>query len=236
MPLGERPAFKLTMQRYERILGWCYLPIHVFILPLLLNIYQTVSLNPVSDSTINMVYYIIGIAYVLVLMRRYLREEFDTLLDHKLSNLLSLITAYFLDILLSYFAIFALELILQSIENPNEQALETMAGTDYGVMFGLAVFLAPIVEEVLFRGVIFGSLRENHRVLAFVVSIAAFSLYHVWQYALAYRDVTLLIYAIQYVPVSFVLAWLYDRTGTIWMPIFFHMMINGISMWYTTLG
>ena len=56
-----------------------------------------------------------------------------------------------------------------------------------------------------------------------------FSLYHVWQYAAASGDPGLLLYAIQYIPMSVALAWTYERSGSIWTPIFFHMGYNAIS-------
>lgn len=40
----------------------------------------------------------------------------------------------------------------------------------------------------------------------------------------------MLLYAIQYIPISFVLAWSYERTQSIWVPVFFHMFINALSL------
>ncbi len=232
MPVYERPPFKLNMSKTARILGWCYLPVHLFVLPLLLNIYSFVSASGLSDKMINVIYYGVGIAYILLFMRSYLRSDFDTLLDHKIGNFLCLISGYFVDMLLSYAALIALELIVGSVVNPNENAIDTMAQNDYNAVFGLAVFLAPVVEETLFRGIVFGTLREKSRVLAYVVSVLLFSFYHIWQYAVAYLDASLFVYMIQYIPVSFVLAWLYDRSRSIWVPIIFHMLINALAMVY----
>lgn len=230
MPVYERPQFKLNMSKAARILGWCYLPLHLFVLPLLLNIFSFVSGTGLSDRTINVIYYGVGTAYILLFLRSYLRADFDTLLDHKIGNFLCLLSGYFFDILLSYAAIIALELIVGSVVNPNEEAIDTMAQSDYSAVFGLTVFLAPVVEETLFRGVVFGTLREKSRVLAYAVSVLLFSFYHIWQYAIAYSDASLFIYMIQYIPVSFVLAWLYDRSRTIWVPIIFHMLINALAL------
>ncbi len=230
MPAYEKPPFKLNMSKTARILGWCYLPVHLLILPLMLNVFAFVSDAGLSDRTINILYYGIGTAYILLFLRGYLRTDFDTLLDHKIGNLLCLLSGYFFDLLLSYVAIIVLELIVGNVMNPNEEAIDTMAQSDYSAIFGLAVFLAPVVEETLFRGIVFGTLREKNRVLAYVVSVLLFSFYHIWQYAIAYSDASLFIYMLQYIPVSFVLAWLYDRSRTIWVPIIFHMLINALAM------
>ena len=106
-----------------------------------------------------------------------------------------------------------------------------MADTGFNMTFALAVFLAPMVEEPLFRGAVFGSLYRRSRWAAYAVSAALFSLYHVWQFAAAYGDPTYLIYALAYVPVSLALAFAYERSGSIWVPIAFHMTINAVTMY-----
>ena len=116
------------------------------------------------------------------------------------------------------------------MENPNNALVMEMA-QDSGVIRAVAIFLAPIVEEVLFRGALFGSIRTRSRAWAYVASVAAFSLYHVWQYAAAYADWKMLLYALQYIPISIVLAWAYERSGCIWTSIFFHMGFNALSFY-----
>ena len=39
----------------------------------------------------------------------------------------------------------------------------------------------------------------------------------------------MLLYALEYIPVSFALAWAYERSGSIWTNIFFHMGFNALS-------
>ncbi len=75
---------------------------------------------------------------------------------------------------------------------------------------------------------VFGILRRRNRMLAYAVSMAMFSLYHVWSYA--FLDLKNLIYLLQYIPVSFLLCRCYERTNSIWGSIFLHMLVNGISM------
>ena len=65
---------------------------------------------------------------------------------------------------------------------------------------------------------------------AYAVSIALFSLYHVWQYVVMYGDPKLLLSALAYVPVSAALTFCYEQTRSIWPPVFFHMCINALSL------
>lgn len=230
MPNSVKAPFQSNMSLTERALGLCYLPVQILILPLLINLCSAFVLPDISSRTLNTIYYALGAAYVLILMRGFLRRDFDTLLDHKLINAVMLVSGYFLYIILSYAAVIGLSFIFSNGVNPNEQAVESMAATDYRALFGIAVFLAPMVEEPLFRGALFGTLREKNRALAYVVSALIFSLYHVWQSAAAYGDWRVLIYAVQYLPSAIVLAKLYEQSRSIWLPIIFHMMVNAMSL------
>lgn len=224
------PPFYYGMSRRACIIGWCYLPVHVFLLPLLLGIYASVTMREVDDLTLNVMYYGVSLLAVLIFAWHFLRKDFDIILDNKLLSLLTMVTAYFISLLLSYAALFLLNFLLADVVNPNNQAVEALTEISYTPVFGLTVFAAPIVEEVLYRGAVFGSIRKRSRILAYAVSTVLFSLSHVWQYALVYNDPALLIYAIQYVPLSIALAYCYDRSSSIWTPIFFHMASNALSM------
>jgi len=82
------------------------------------------------------------------------------------------------------------------------------------------VILAPIAEEVFFRGVVFNAwLREGGRRWAFIGSSALFALIHASVVALL--PIFLL---------GLALAWIYQRTGNLLAPIAMHAMVNGISV------
>lgn len=57
----------------------------------------------------------------------------------------------------------------------------------------------------------------------------AFALLHVWQFAAAGRDPAYLLPAVQYVVPGLVLAWTYERSGTLWGSVLVHSIVNGIS-------
>ncbi len=219
--------FENRMSRAQTIVGLIYLPIHIFILPLLLPMLIVWGIEDIG--TINLIYYGIGMAVVLVVFFSYLRAHFDTLLDRLGFCIITFFMALGLDYVLSL-GVNAIVLgVTNGVDNPNDLAIGQLALESGGAIKAVAVFGAPIVEEVLFRGVIFGNIRGKNRVAAYVLSILMFSLYHVWQYAVAAADWTILIYVLQYLPVSFVLTWAYERSGSIWLPIGFHMMINSLS-------
>ena len=91
------------------------------------------------------------------------------------------------------------------------------------------VIAAPIVEETLVRGVVFGSFHKINRYLAYAVSILLFSAMHIWQFAGTLTVPALLYNGLVYVPASVALGWTYEKSGTILCPIILHAMINAIA-------
>lgn len=225
---GKQNIFFLdTLSKPQHIWGFIYLPIHIFVLPLLLAMLAYYLPGGLAESDVQIIYYGAGFAFCLICMWKYLRNAFDILLDNKVRNLTAVLFAYVIYTML-VFAVSALLLWIlgDDILNPNNEAVSDMSDNNYGVVLALAVFVAPVVEETLFRGVLFGSLLKKNRILAFALSIAAFGIYHIWQYTLYSMDWRTLIYALQYIPAAYAFAWLYEKTSCIWLPIFLHMGIN----------
>lgn len=224
-----RGSFENRMTRTQTALGWCYLPVHIVLLPLLLEMYAAVSPGALSGTELNLIYYGVSFVFVLTVMFRFLRAGFDTLLDRPGRCVLAVVLALCADYVLSTLCALLLLALRGAIANPNNAAAMELAGQNSGAIRALALFIAPVAEEPLFRGVAFGSLRARSRVLAYAVSALLFSLYHIWQYALAYADAGILLYALQYVPISLALCWCYERAESIWPPIFVHMLVNAAS-------
>jgi membrane protease YdiL (CAAX protease family) len=225
MPKPLQPC----LGRGRTVAGWIYLLFHAVILPIFLNLYALFAQETPDMVMLNVAYYALGTAFVLTVLLPLLRRDFDILLDAPWRTLALLVGAYFLNNILSVVVLLAME-VLPLTENPNQEAIVAMTMADFRSMFGLTVFLAPIVEESLFRGVVFGSLYRKSRILAYVVSIGLFCVYHIWQYVAVYGDPMLLLYAVQYLPISFSLCWVYERSGSVWSPIFLHMILNGLSV------
>ncbi len=216
------------MSRRERTLGFIYLPLHYFILPLLVAL--GVPLIPgISVGQWNLIYYGLGAAYLGVFFLPWLQRQFEALLDRPGRAFFGFASALALDIVLSAVMAAVLMALGMEGENPNDEAIMSTAGRDFVYLKAVAIFLAPVLAETLFRGVLFGSLRRRGAVPAYLVTVLLFCFYHVWQYLVKSGDVSLLLYMLPYVPVSLSLCWCYDRAGTIWAPILMHMGINALT-------
>lgn len=232
--LSKFPAFDNRMSRTQTVLGWIYLPLHIVVIPLLLAMLRTYAPDMDLVET-NLLYYGAGALFTAVVMGKYLRSHFDTLLDRLLFGLMAVVTALIIEYVLTLLVSVVLIAVEDSMEAPAGNVTDALLAQDYGIIKGIVIFIGPIVEEVLFRGVAFGSLQKKNRALAYVVSAVLFGLYHVWQAVVSTGEWTLLIYAIQYIPGAVALAWLYERSGSIWMPVFYHMLSNALSFYVLSL-
>lgn len=229
----ERFVFRNLMTRGEKIAGWIWLPVHVVALPLFLPLlmYLLSGKQSVPDSvTLNIWYFLISLVFLFITQFRFFRDSYHVLTH----NFRRAVTA----MLMSWFMLMVGNVALQTIMDlfggmpgsPNDDALNDLLQQDMRRMVAAAVIMAPIVEEVLFRGLIFGSIRGKSRVLAYIVSMVLFGLFHVWQYAVAGQSLAPLLSGFAYLPIAFVLAFCYDYSGSIWTPIFFHMFYNAVAL------
>lgn len=100
----------------------------------------------------------------------------------------------------------------------------------------MIVIGAPIVEEIIFRGVIFNFAKnlklpgKLNIILAFVLSSSVFGLIHVLMASITSGDTSELILGIPYIAAGFVLTLVYYKTKNIFVPIAMHMIQNGFAV------
>ena len=176
-----RPAFTDLMRPGERLAALVYLPIHVFAMPLLLP-YLGLVIPGLTAVDLNFIYYAAGFTYLLAALWRFLRAGFDAMLDRFAMFVLAFATAFVLELALSMILTSLLNLTGLSLSSPNNDAFAAMSEYGRGALVAMSVFLAPVVEEALFRGLVFGALRGKSRAAAWIVSVLVFSVYHIWQY------------------------------------------------------
>ncbi len=206
------------------------LVLHVVVFPIALSLLSQVRGYSLSAAQTNFVYYSLSLLLVALLLGRYMRRSFDGLIDAPGRCVSSFIFGWLAYIALNMIAAYALEALNVSTDNLNEETISTMLGSERGIIVAMTVFLAPLVEEPIFRGGLFCGLHPKSRVAAYIVSITLFCLYHVWQYAVLLWDASYLLLAIQYIPAAFVLCRIYERSGSIWTCVFFHMSVNALAV------
>ena len=220
------PEFTSSMSRGEYIKTLVWLPIHVALLPFLAG--MLIAWGYIDESEANFGIYAVGMLYMLVFMGKYLRREYDPFCDRPM-YCISEICGCYLTMWVINIALNSLMFLLLKEENPNNMAIADMAGTNFGMVSAMAICLAPVVEEIIFRGAIFTLGRKKSRIMGYALSMVLFSVYHVWGYAV--ENPVYLLFLLQYLPVSFLLCRCYERTNSLWSCIFFHMVVNAMSMY-----
>ena len=88
-------------------------------------------------------------------------------------------------------------------------------------MLAMAVGVAPIFEEILFRGIALPLLARRWGVAPAVVAVSAF-------FAVIHLHVPSLV-PLFIIAVSFSLGYLY--TGSLLAPVVMHALFNGVNLW-----
>lgn len=222
--MKNAPEFTSRMSRGETAAALIYLPFHAAVLPVAVSLLFIGRMDPAG---INFIVYAIGAVYMLLFEWKFLRREFDSLCDRPLDCFVQVLICYGILLGLNT-CVNSLMLLLGFGSNPNNNAVVDLAGMKMGTTAAMAVFLAPLVEELIFRGCLFGLLRRQNRLLAYVVSILVFGLYHIWGSVI---DKPMdLIYIVQYIPATYALCRCYERTNSLWAGIFLHMLNNGMAL------
>ncbi len=98
--------------------------------------------------------------------------------------------------------------------------LESTGWRERAAVIAIAVFAAPLTEELVFRGCLYGVVRQSFgRYAALAVSAIIFALIHAHLPSVP----GLIILAVA-------LSLLYESTGSLWAPIALHAAFNGISI------
>ena len=211
----------------EKVAGFCYLPFYVVLLALILQYLSGLLGFHLTMLQINICYFVINCLMVWIIFHNFLLRSFRAI------RFWELIQALILGFVLYYAGNFLYSLILGwldlSVTSYNDQTVLELASQSRVAMVICGVILAPMIEETLVRGLLFGVIRRKSRIAAYAVTILFFAAIHVWQYVLLYDWKSVLLAALQYVPAGIALGWTYEKSNTIWAPILLHMVINAIS-------
>ena len=81
------------------------------------------------------------------------------------------------------------------------------------------VFLAPLVEELVFRGFIYTKLRSNYKAAtSIIVSALIFAEFHLEP------EIFLPLFIL-----GCIIGYIYEKSDSLWAPILFHVINNSIA-------
>ena len=233
--MAKKTAATTHMNELERIAGTIFFVVYLLVMPLLLeqlfSLAETLLGTRLEPGFRNALYYYFLFAVTLVIFHRFLALTSSRFFDSAGRSL----TALFFSLLVFYGAnelmYRVLSLFFAGRPNLNDTVIAASVGGAPRTTALIVIFFAPFVEEVLFRGLVFGCLKEVNRPAAYVVSAVLFSLMQVlmsspWQWSL-----TGLILTLQYLVPGLVFAWAFDRSGTLWTSILLHAAVNALALY-----
>lgn len=227
----RKPLPTLTVR--ERNMGFAYLAFEILLLPVLLQLLGSAFSFAISIAAVNIVYFSVNFLAVLVIFQKYwmrsvlhLRRHYRPMIH---SAILGLLFYWFCNSLFSA----AVQVLFPEYVNLNDSSIVDIFA-DYPVLMFLGtVILAPVAEEMLHRGLIFGTLWKKSAPLAYLLSAIFFASIHVAQYVGLYSPVYMLVALVQYLPAGLIFAWAYQNSGSIFAPILIHIINNTIAFFLT---
>ena len=219
----------------EQIAGVVFFVIYLLVLPFVTNplfdLAGRLLAVSISAAMRDVLYYYILFAVTIIIFHGFLARTSRHLMDNLggacKTAAVGLVGLYGLNELVYRLT----NLIFTNRTNLNDTTISAQIDDAPHMTLLIVIFLAPFVEEVLFRGLVFGNLKSRSRALAYVVSCLLFALLHVWQFAVVNQDITYFLLMIQYLVPGLVLAWAYDHSGTLWASIGLHAAANALSVW-----
>ena len=219
----------ISMTRRETLLGWSYLLISLFLLPIALVLGNQYLQNPLSETEVNLVFLGLNFAVVALIFHRFLTASVQIALDKPWRCLRFALCGFVLYFLCSLLVSAAILYISPDFSNVNDDAVMGLFSEHPTLMSIATVLLVPITEETLYRGLLFQGFQRKSRLLAYGMSVTIFAMIHIISYIGRYDLLTLGLCFLQYLPAGIMLAWAYERSDTIVAPILMHIIINLIG-------
>ena len=219
----------------EQIAGTVFFLLYLLVLPVasgpLFRLAGTLLGVTISETAQHVIYYYLLFATAVVIFHKFLARTSKNLMDNLgescKSVFLGLVALYGLNELVYRLT----HILVDNQVNLNDSTISARFDDAPHVTLLIVVLLAPFVEEVLFRGLVFGNLKGKSRAVAYAVSCMLFALLHVWQFVVAHQDLTYFLVMVQYLAPGLVLAWAYEHTGTLWTSIAVHALANALGVW-----
>lgn len=223
-----RRSWKSEMTASERSRGLVFLLLYLLVFPRVSAWLQRLWLGEgeVLVAEVNVLYYAILFTLSLFIFWDFLKKDFLGLLSWLPENLFGVAVGLLMA--------GGLHAVLTLVPFPVPDPISLQYAQEFRAapvpILALLLLLIPVVEETVYRGLIYGSLRGYSRPLAIAFSVVFYAFGLVWRYALDFSDPRYLLLAILYLPMSIALTWCYDRGGSVWACVVLHGGLNGMIL------
>lgn len=233
--MAKTTKLSAYMTKWEKWLGFGYLIISLFFLPPLLHHANSLLAEPMGEDWLNIVFFCTNFFFVCYIFRRFLKKSLMAAGENFGNILLTALIGFVIYWICSFAYSYIVLMLFPDYVNLNDQSIADLASGNFAVMAICAIVLVPVAEEVLYRGVLFGTIQAKNYVAAYIISTIVFAAIHVTGYIGHYSWLHLALAFVQYLPAGIVLSWAYRKSGCIYVPILIHAVVNTIGIFATTM-
>lgn len=231
--MAKKNAKHTYMTDMEIIGGWIFFAVYLLVMPLLLerliHLFAVLLDTQISAAAANRVYYYILTAVTAVLFHRFLGND----MGRFFGSLNRCLTTAGMALVLFYGAnelFYRLcNRFLMPVGNLNDGVIAAVIDDAPRTTVLIVIFLAPFVEEVLFRGLVFGWLAEKSVPVAYAVSALLFAFGYFWRVAVGGVSTASMVTLAQYLIPGLVFAWAYGRSGAVFTAVLVHAAVNALA-------
>lgn len=214
----------------ERRVGWAFFALYLFALPFLVGGVVRVLDERLqllfTPAQSNMVYYTIILLLLIAVFWDFLRNAAVILKDNLRPSLFAFGAGFFAGLILTCLA----GCVPLPVTNPAPLDYKEQFALAAGPTWAVVALLRPAVEEILYRGLLFSSLRKKSRLLAYLASAGLFALASVWQFAFPAGGPVYLLLCLEYLPLGAALCWSYDVSGSVYVPMVLRMALQAVFL------
>lgn len=219
----------VSMTKAETVTGCIYIIFQLFALPFIVLLADAFFRWNLTLAELNFICFAVNFTALTAIYRRYLLDSWKVFTRQPKEVFRSCGLGFVIHFAGSFLVSYLIVNLDPEFNNVNDNSIGEMIHERAVLMYLGTILLAPVAEEILFRGVVFGSLYRKWPVLAYILSAAIFSALHVISYIGSYPAWKLLLCFLQYIPASVALAYAYVRADTIFAPILMHIAINALG-------
>lgn len=149
--------------------------------------------------------FILAIIFIPLLMRDYKKINFDK--NNKMNYLQLILIGIILSLIYNVFAYYFNFLLKTSLFDNNHNLIVTLISTS---------LIGPIIEELMFRGIIYNELKNKYSNMKAILITTIF-------FAVIHMNIIQILYAFA---LGFILIFVYEKYKNIKAPIILHMASN----------
>ena len=235
-PESRRPSWRPQLTVQERRVGMVFFLLYLTVFPFLvggvvraLDLGFSLMLTPTRS---NAIYYTLILLIFVAVFWDFLRNAAVILRDNLHPSLVAFGAGFFAALGLTCLA----GAIPLPVANPEIVTYKAYLLVSPAATWAVAGLLRPAVEEMLYRGFLFGAVRRTSRVWAYVLSAGLFALSAVWQHALFFGSPAYLFLLLQYLPLGAVLCWSYDVSGSVYIPMALRIAAQTMFLLFAALS